>query len=122
MKDNHHHDTIILHEFEDSFIQKESARDERFNFFKFISPTISTWAQSVPQGMPNFISYRTLEDLRGSELVSYESMVYVYGWMMEEHQPIDIDYQPIRDDDYIEDSMTQHYMEFNEDRQGESRF
>jgi len=26
---------------------------------------------------------------------------------MEEHQPIGIDYQPIRDNDYIEDSMTQ---------------
>jgi len=31
---------------------------------------------------------------------------------MEEHQPIDINYQPIWDDDYIEDSMMQHYMEF----------
>jgi len=48
-------------------------------------------------------------------------MSYVYGWMMEEHQPIDIDYQPIRDD-YIEDSMAQYYMEFNEDRRDESRF
>jgi len=37
--------------------------------------------------------------------------------MMEEHQPISIDYQSIQDDDYIEDSMTQHYMEFDEDRQ-----
>ena len=43
------------------------------------------------------------------------------GWMMEEHRPIGIDYQLIRDD-YIEDSMTQHYMEFNEDRRGELRF
>jgi len=48
--------------------------------------------------------------------------MYVYDRMMEEHQPIGIDYQPILDDDYIEDSMTQHYMEFNENRQGESRF
>jgi len=40
---------------------------------------------------------------------------------MEEHQPISIDYQLIRDD-YIQDSMTQHYMEFNKDRQGESKF
>jgi len=31
----------------------------------------------------------------------YVSMVYVYGWMMEEHHPIDIDYQLIRDDDFI---------------------
>ena len=54
--------------------------------------------------------------------MNYESMVYVYDWLMEEHQPIGIDYQPIRDDDYIEDSMTQHYMKFNKDRQGESRF
>ena len=41
---------------------------------------------------------------------------------MEEHQPIGIDYQPIWDYDNIKDSMTQHYMEFNEDRRGESRF
>ena len=45
----------------------------------------------------------------------------MYSWMMEEHQPIGIDYQSIRDD-YIEDSMTQYYMEFNEDHRGESRF
>ena len=46
----------------------------------------------------------------------------MYSWMMEENQPIGIDYQPIRDDDYIEDSMTQHYMKFNEDRRDELRF
>jgi len=51
----------------------------------------------------------------------WEHDVCVCVWrMMEEHQPIGIDYQPIRDDDYIEDSMTQHYMEFDKDR-GESR-
>ena len=50
-----------------------------------------------------------------SKSMNYGSMMYVYGWMMEEHQPIDIDHQPIRDDDYIEDSMTQHYMELDED-------
>ena len=38
--------------------------------------------------------------------MNYESMMYVYGWIMEENQPIGIDYQPICDDDYIEDSMT----------------
>ena len=54
--------------------------------------------------------------------MNYGSIAYVYGWMMEEHQPIDINYQPIQDDAYIEDSMTQHYMEFNEDHRGESRF
>jgi len=54
--------------------------------------------------------------------MNYGSMVYEYGWMTEEHQPIGINYQPIRDDDYIEDSMTQHYMEFNEGQQGESIF
>ena len=48
-------------------------------------------------------------------------MVYMYGWMMEENQTIGIDYQTIRDD-YIEDSITQYYMKFNEDRQDESRF
>ena len=53
--------------------------------------------------------------------MNYERMMYVYSWMIEERQPIDIDYQPIRDD-YIENSMTQHYMELNEDRRGKSRF
>jgi len=46
----------------------------------------------------------------------------MYGWMIEEHQPIALDYQPIRDDYYIEDSMKQYYMEFNDDHLGESRF
>ena len=41
---------------------------------------------------------------------------------MEEHQPIDIDYQPIWDDDYIEYLMTQHYIEFDEDLWCELRF
>ena len=43
------------------------------------------------------------------------------GWWRE-HQPIGIDYQPIQDDDYIENSMTQYYMEFNEDLPGVSKF
>jgi len=51
--------------------------------------------------MPNFISNRTLEDLHESEPMNYGSMMYVYGWMMEKHQPIGIDYQLIRDDDYV---------------------
>ena len=45
MEDNHHHDTVILHDFEDLFMQKENSRDESFQFFKFISPTIGTWTQ-----------------------------------------------------------------------------
>ena len=104
-------------------MSKESARDEKFKFFKFISPTISMWVQYVLQGMPKFISTHTLEDLlSGSESINYGSMVNVYSWMMEEHQSIDIDYHPIRDNDYIEDSMMQHYMEFDEDHHAESRF
>ena len=43
MEDNHHHDTIILHNFEDPFLRKKSANDDSSNFFEFISPTISTW-------------------------------------------------------------------------------
>ena len=43
--------------------------------------------------------------------------MYMYGWIIEEHQPIGIDYQQIRDEDYIEDSMTQHCMEFDEAHQ-----
>jgi len=54
--------------------------------------------------------------------MNYWSMVYVYGWMMKEHQPIGIDYQPIRDNDYIEDSITLYYIEFNEDHRDDSRF
>ena len=54
--------------------------------------------------------------------MNYESMMYAYGWMIEEHQSIGIDYQQIRDEDYIEDSMTQHYVEFDEYHQDESRF
>ena len=38
-----HHNVSILHDFENPFIQKESARNESFKFFKFISPSISTW-------------------------------------------------------------------------------
>ena len=84
MRNFQHHDTFILHDFEDPFMQKESARDETFKFFKFVSPTISAWAQQVPQGMPNFIFNRTLEYLlHGSEPWNYGSMMY-----MEEHQPI----------------------------------
>ena len=44
--------------------------------------------------------------------MKYVSMEYVYGWMMEEHQPISIDYQPIRDNDYVEDK-TQNHMDFD---------
>ena len=69
------------------------------------------------------ISNFTLEDLlHGGEPMEYVSMMYMYRWMMKEHQPISIDYQPIRDDDYIEDLMIQHYMEFDENHRGESKF
>ena len=57
-----HHGTSILHSFEDLFMQKESARDENFNFFNFISPAISKLAQCVLQGIPNSISNRILKD------------------------------------------------------------
>ena len=36
MKDNHHHGTINLYDFEDPFLRKESARDEGFNFFNYL--------------------------------------------------------------------------------------
>ena len=112
MRDIQRHDVSSLHGFEDSFMRKENARDESFKLFQFISLAISTWAQCVLQGMPSSISNYTLEDLfHGGEPMKYGSMVY--GWKMKEHQPIGIDYQSIRDD-YIEDSMTQHYMEFDE--------
>ena len=41
VKDILYHGTSILHGFDDSFMRKESARDESFNFFKFISLIIS---------------------------------------------------------------------------------
>jgi len=107
MEDNHHHGTIILHDFGDPFLRKKSAKDDSFKFFEFISPTISTWVQHVLQGISNPISTRSFKYLlHGSKPMNYGSMMYVHGWMMEEHQPIGIDYQYIRDDDYIKDSMT----------------
>ena len=76
----------------------------------------------IPQDMPYSIFTHILENfLHKSKPMNYRSMVYVYGWIMEKHQIIGVDYQPIRDDDYIEDSMTQHYMELN-DHYVESRF
>ena len=51
MEDNHHYGMIIRHDFENSFMWKESAREKRFNFFKFISLTIGMWVQRVLQGM-----------------------------------------------------------------------
>ena len=54
--------------------------------------------------------------------MNYGGMIYAYNWMIEEHQPIVIDYQQIRDKDFIEDSITQHYMVFDEDHRDESKF
>jgi len=45
MRGIQHHGTFIHHGFEDSFMREESARDERFKFLKFMSPTIGMWAQ-----------------------------------------------------------------------------
>jgi len=36
---------FIHHDFEDPFMREESARDEKFKFFKFMSLTIGMWAQ-----------------------------------------------------------------------------
>jgi len=36
MKDNQHHGTIILRDFEDPFLRKKSAKDDSFKFFEFI--------------------------------------------------------------------------------------
>ena len=69
---------FTLHDFEDLFLQKENAQDDSSKFCEFISPTISMWVQRVPQGMPNFISNRTLKDLLGSKPINYESTIYVY--------------------------------------------
>ena len=70
-------------------MRKESVRYESIKFFKSISLTISTCVQRVLHGMPSFIFHHTLEDfLHGGEPMKYESVVYMYGWIMEEHQPI----------------------------------
>jgi len=42
LRDVQHHGISIRHDFEDPFLQKENARDESFQFFKFISLTIGT--------------------------------------------------------------------------------
>ena len=61
--------------------------------------------------MVNSISNHTMKDfLRGCKLMNYGSMMYLYGWMMDKHQPIDIDHQQIWDEYCIEDSMMQHYL------------
>ena len=92
MRDIQHHGASI-HDFEDPFTRKVSARDENFKFFKFISPAVSTWVQHILHGMTSSISNYTLKNLlHGGKPMKYESIVYVYGWMMEEHQPIGIDY------------------------------
>jgi len=44
-KPHWHHSASILHDFKDSFMRKESARDESFQVFKFISLIIGMWAQ-----------------------------------------------------------------------------
>jgi len=97
MRDIQYLGMFILHGFEDSFLQKESARDRCLKFFEFIPPALSTWAQCVLQGIPNLISNHTLEDLlHGSESMNYGSLicvcvcvyVCVCGWILEEHQPI----------------------------------
>ena len=44
MRGIQHHGTFIHHGFEDPFMREESARDERFKFFKFMLPTIGMWA------------------------------------------------------------------------------
>ena len=40
-----HHSASTLHDFKDPSMRKESASDENFQVFKFISPIIGTWAQ-----------------------------------------------------------------------------
>ena len=60
MKD--HHGISIHHDFEDPYLQKESARGEKFKFFKFISPTIGTWAQQKHDPSLSYMDYD--EDFR----------------------------------------------------------
>ena len=45
MRGIQHHDTFVHHDFKDPFVWEESARHERFKFFKFMLPTIGIWAQ-----------------------------------------------------------------------------
>ena len=71
MRDIKHPSTSILYDFEDPFLHEKNSQDESFQFFKFISPTVSTWAQRVSQSVPNFTSNRALKDLRGSKSMSY---------------------------------------------------
>jgi len=117
MKDNHH-GTIILHDFEDPFMRKESARDESFNFFKFISSTINTGARcSSKYAKFHLHSYleKSSQWKQVNELWEHDVCV----WLDDGGAPTN---QSIWDKNYIEDSMTQHYMEFDEDHRDESRF
>jgi len=73
------HGVIILHDFEDPFLQKKSANDDSSKLFDFISPTISMWVSHILQGKINLITTRILEDfLHGSKPINYESMVSVW--------------------------------------------
>jgi len=83
VEDISHHGTFILHGFEDPFLQKKSVKDD-----SSILRVYMTYYQHV--GATCFVRYakshptRTLKDLlHGSKPMNYESMMYVYGWMME---------------------------------------
>ena len=56
------HSATILHNFKDNFMQKESAQDASFQFFKFISPTIGTWARQKHDPSLTY-SYKKMYDL-----------------------------------------------------------
>jgi len=109
--DIQHYGVSILHSFEDPFMWKQSVRDENFKFFKFISLTISMLEQHVLHGMPSSISHHTLEYLlHGGKPMKYENIVYMYGWIMEKHQPIAFPQGEFAKDDIVHHSIEDEFF------------
>jgi len=63
MRDIQYQGTSIRHDFEDPFLRKENTRDESFQLFKFISPTIGTWTQRKHDPSLSYMEFD--EDPRG---------------------------------------------------------
>ena len=82
MEDNHHHDKIILHDFEDLFLWKKSTNDECSKLFNFISTAVSTCVLHVLEDEPNPISIRTLKDFlhESKPMIMGSWCTYIVGW------------------------------------------
>ena len=89
MRGIQHHGIFILHCFIDPFMWKKSAKDESPKFPKFISPTVSTWMQRVLQRMSNpLCNLHWKIFFVETKSMNYGSIMCIYGWIIEEPQPI----------------------------------